>query len=997
MTRGFGGVTGIVVLSLCACAEQLPVRVYTTADGLVRDDVSAIRRDSHGYLWFGTGEGVSIFDGNQFTNFTLADGIPGAVRDILETRDGEYWFATVRGLCRFDPKPVSGKHCVVYRFTGSILENQVKQLIERRDGSIWAGTEGGLWRITRKSAAISAEQVPLPTPAGDALRVRQFLEDRDGRLWVGTPDGLFVVESVGEITRLTLGSDGKLGSQGLVQDTKGRIWGANWHHICQIAPSRQPGGYAAVRCSLTGDMTGLFRSSDGKLWVTARGLFEFDPDASGGKPPLHRVVAPSSDDLFPGVTAEDTDGNLWLGGPGAVKLTRHGFTTFSLSDGLRTPRIHAITQDRRGRVCVISSAPPRQPLHVFDGKKFIAMDPYLPPGFEFAWGASQIHFQDHAGEWWVPTLNGLLRFAAPSTISDLARTPPKRVYTVADGLPANITLLLFEDSRHDIWIGGYRTLARWARKTERIQSYGVDEGLPLVTQKPATYGVPQYFLEDAIGDIWVGFYPDGLARYHQGRFQFYSQSDGVPAGQIDWLYLDHRDRLWIASHEGGAARIDDVAAARPAFRHYTTADGLATNTVETIVEDCAGRIYLGGAKGVDRLDPETGSVRHFTAADGLPPARVDVSMRDRSGTLWFGAGTGLSRYLPEPDRNRVPQTPLIRRVRVAGSPLSMSGLGERQIGGLRLGPAQNNLRVEFGSLNFRSGEVLRYQYRLHGGDSEWSAATDDRTVNYSGLAPGTYRFEVRAINGDGLPSEAAASIEFVIVPPLWRRAWAIGIEVTLGVLFIYLAHWYRMRQLLKVERIRTRLASDLHDDIGSGLAEIALLSEVAVAEPGSAGEIATRLGDRARQLREGMSEIVWSVDPHQRSLADLTNRIRQSVYSMLESGGRRVEFEAPDTNVTSGIAVPPDRARQALLICREALTNIARHACASHVSVRLEWKSHELVVDIRDNGCGFDPTVPCAGMGLQNLNRRAQEAGGRLIIDSSPGHGTCVTVGLPLR
>jgi signal transduction histidine kinase len=232
-----------------------------------------------------------------------------------------------------------------------------------------------------------------------------------------------------------------------------------------------------------------------------------------------------------------------------------------------------------------------------------------------------------------------------------------------------------------------------------------------------------------------------------------------------------------------------------------------------------------------------------------------------------------------------------------------------------------------------------------------------------------------------------------ITPVNW---WAIAVEAVFIAVLVCAAYWYRLHQSLEVQRIRTRLASDLHDEIGSGLAEIALLTEVAMAEPASAGHVAARVGARARQLREGMSDIVWSVDPHQGSLADLTNRVRQAACSMLEAGGSRVEF---DVRVAPAAvpAVRPDRARQVLLICREALTNIARHACATAVSVHIEWKSNALLVDVRDNGRGFDPDFSYPGMGLRNLQRRAQEAGGKLAIDSSPGHGTSVRAWLPLR
>ena len=991
----------VMLGSLLAHAEELPLRIYTVADGLTQDHVLSIRRDSHGYLWFGTAEGLSIFDGYQFTSFAVADGLPNrAVNDVLETRQGEYWIATNGGLCRFDPRPASGKHCVAYRFSQGVLASQINRLIERRDGSIWVGTEGGLWRLTRNGAAFSAEHINLPSHEGDALRIFGFVEDQDGRLWAASNDGLFVIQENGRVTRIGY-------SEGIseetvfdvIQDVQGRIWAATSRGVCRI--TAQPGGFAVAgvylnRLSDNQRALSIVQTTDGKLWVGGWGLFEFRPDESPNGPVFHRVVSVFPETFIPAI-AEDADGNLWAAGPGALKVTRHNFTRFSKADGLRSLRLHALTLDQRGHVCAISSNGGRNTLHVFAGGKFIAVDPYLPPGIGFAWGASQITFQDHAGEWWVPTANGLLRFAAPTNVIDLAHTPPKKIITKADGLPSDTVLLLFEDSRADLWIGTLRGLARWNRKTEHIQRYGVDDGLPLMTETPATIGTPQFFAEDRQGHLWVGFHPHGLARYDQGTFQFYSETDGLPKGEIDWIYSDHLGRLWFASNEGGAARIDDLSKPRPLFRSYTTAQGLSSNQVHAVVEDLAGRIYLGGGRGVDRLDPDSGNVVHFAAADGLPPSTVEYALRDGVGALWFASSQGLSRYVPQADRPVAPQTPLIRRLIIAGKAVPISELGEPEVSHLRLGPEQNNLHIEFGSLHFRSGEVIRYQYRLRGADAGWSQPAEERTVTYSALSSGTYEFEVRAINGDGLASTRTATIGFVIIPPVWRRTWAVAIEAGVLGLAIYLAHWYRLKHLLQIERIRIRLASDLHDDIGSGLAEIALLSEVAVAQPRSAGEIAARLGDRARQLREGMSEIIWSVDPRQRNLADLTGRIRQSVYSMLESNGRRVDFEGPDADATSGIPVPPDRARQVLLICRETFTNISRHACASEVSVRMELKSDALLVDVQDNGHGFDPELPYNGMGLRNLRRRAEEAGGDLAIDSSPGKGARVRVRIPLR
>jgi len=215
-------------------------------------------------------------------------------------------------------------------------------------------------------------------------------------------------------------------------------------------------------------------------------------------------------------------------------------------------------------------------------------------------------------------------------------------------------------------------------------------------------------------------------------------------------------------------------------------------------------------------------------------------------------------------------------------------------------------------------------------------------------------------------------------------------------IILYAGHRYRVKQLLHLERIRTRLASDLHDDIGSGLAEIAILTDVAEIQLVAAGgELMRRAGDRARQLRESMSDIVWSVDPQHGNVADLTGRVRQIVFSLMESNGTHVIFEAPEDAGTADLA--PDRARHVLLITKEALTNILKHAHATEVSVRLLIDHRSLTLEVRDNGCGFDPSAPHEGMGLHNLRRRAAESGGRLTVESSPGQGSSITFMLSRR
>jgi len=858
------------------------------------------------------------------------------------------------------------------------------------------GTDDGVWRLKRDTAKIQGEAMPLPWPPAEGRQVNALLEDRKGTVWVGTEDGLYALWASGEATRLSKAPGvSRIVIRSLLEDSRGRLWAGTHFGLLAIVPDPRARSRIVAHLYWKNIAIAMFQTSDGKLWVGSSGLFEFQPDAADPRDKF-RSVTPSLAGGFVFSMAEDLDHNLWVvsDATGVSKIIRHGFSSFAGADGLKGFRIHGLTTNSRGDLYVIAGFDSHT-IHRFDGKRFVSVDPWVPPGYSFAWGETQIAFEDHAGEWWVPG-QGLLRYAAVAHLADLARYPPKETYTRKQGLPADVVLRIFEDSRGDIWIGCFEGLARWQRKDDRIQAFTADEVLGGTTDRPPRMVTPFFFAEDTHGSIWIGMFPFGLARFRDGHFDFFSVADGLPPGRISGLYVDHLGRLWIASSYGGAGRIDETEAVHPTFHTYTTAQGLSSNQVFSIAEDRSGLVYLSGGRGVDRLDVATGTIRSFNLGEGIPAYEAHQILRDNTGALWFGSGYGLSRYIPEPESLRRPEPPLIRRISIQGKAFPVSDLGESVLSTLTLGPGQNNLRIEFASLHFSFGEVLRYQYRLEGADKDWSTLTDQRTVNYANLAPRSYRFVVRAVNGDGLFSATNATVSFTIVPPFWRSWWFVAVALGATVSLLYAGYRYRLQQAVAIERIRTRLASDLHDDIGSGLVEIAITSEIARAQPSSGTDLLQQVGDRARQLRDSISDIVWSVDPRHDYLGDLVARIRQSTFSLLECNGRQVEFHAPEEKAVSGIWLAADRRRHLLLVCKEALTNVARHAGASRVSVCLSLHERTLTLEVRDNGRGFDPEVSHAGLGLRSMKRRSGEVGGRLTVESAPGNGTCLVFSLPL-
>jgi hypothetical protein len=215
----------------------------------------------------------------------------------------------------------------------------------------------------------------------------------------------------------------------------------------------------------------------------------------------------------------------------------------------------------------------------------------------------------------------------------------------------------------------------------------------------------------------------------------------------------------------------------------------------------------------------------------------------------------------------------ITGVSIGGRRAQVSEAGESSIQGVEAAPGQEHIQFDFVGLSYSPGNVLRYQYRL--GEDGWGAPIRERTVHYVSLAPGNYRFEVRAINSDGEASATPATVEFAVIPPLWRRAWFQGVLLTMAIGGAVCVHRARVARLLEIERVRMRIATDLHDDIGSSLSQIAVLSDVArQRSAGSkAGEPLDRIGALSRELLDSIGDIVWAIQPHKDHLSDLKQRM----------------------------------------------------------------------------------------------------------------------------
>ncbi len=828
---------------------------------------------------------------------------------------------------------------------------------EDREGSLWIGTSSGLVRRLPEGRMIHT--AVQPTEGTD--HVRALLIDRDNRLWVGHDAGLVVIrpqQEPGRVSNLIRGSRGP--------DT--------------LRNATLPLVAGGVRYTTDDGVTGgsvraLLQSSDGHIWIaTWEGVTQYDGKHFRAFTKAHGISRALA-------LAEDRKGNIWIGtlAHGALRLARDGFTAYTESDGLADAGIGAVFENQAGELFVVTN---NQRIHRFDGTRFMAVRPHLSDDVAEP-VRSGLALHDRTGEWWIPGGAGLYRFPKVRNVEHLGRVRPRAIYTTRDGLAGDDVSRLFEDSRGDIWIGRRLptsiVVTRWERATSTFHRYSEADGLPAFNRTTA-------FVEDPSGNVWIGFQNGGLARYRHGRFTLFTRADGTPARGTGALYLDAQKRLWVGSAGPALTRIDSPDADRPRFVAFA-AERLSGAAVGCMTEDELGRLYLCMSPSrVARLDTATGHVRYYTRADGLAGVAFTTAFRDRSGSLWFGTYDGLFRLVPTGDPPPSMPTVLIGGLRVAGQSYLQSDLGESNIPRFQLEPAQNQLQIEFFGLGADGAEELRYQYRLEGADRDWSGPTRQRNVNYASLSSGGYRFVVRAVAADGTLSDEA-TVAFAILPPLWQRWWFVtltGLSIAAGAYSFYRA---RVRRLLELERVRTRIATDLHDDLGSNLSQIAIQSEVLLMgvsrKDPSMAKLLSNITTTANESVEAMSDIVWAINPTGDSLEDLIRRMRRFASDGFTARGIDFDFRAPGVN--RRVEMGADLRREVFLLFKEAVNNIVRHSECTRAEIDVALDGDELLLRVGDNGKGFDATQETEGHGLSSIRRRAGNLDGHLEVHSTPG------------
>ena len=445
-------------------------------------------------------------------------------------------------------------------------------------------------------------------------------------------------------------------------------------------------------------------------------------------------------------------------------------------------------------------------------------------------------------------------------------------------------------------------------------------------------------------------------------------------------------------------------------QHYNSYDFpvLVNDFFYGVLLDDRDRIWVSHNKGLSQINPVTNEITTFNHEDGLQSNEFNTGAYFKSvdGELFFGGIRGVNGFYPRNFRPNpfVPKV-VIKRMEVLDRPYE-SDTAISLLHHIELPYNQNTIAIEFVPLEYTNPLKNKVQYKLEGADEEWVSAGTFRMARYTNLRPGTYTFNVRASNNDDIWNTAPTTLEIVIRIPFWQSLWFrfLLLLLLLGIAYyfstLYLDYKIRHEKLKlekeqAVDQERARISSDMHDDLGSGLSTIRLLSEIAkrkIQDPAQTNEI-ERISDAAGEMIDKMSEIIWAMNSSNDSLENLIAYMRSFAADFLEHAHITQQFYIPET--IPNIKLSGGTRRNIYLAVKESLHNVVKHAKATEVIIEIEMQQHMTIL-IKDNGKGFDQEkVRLFGNGLKNIQKRMQSVGGHADITSN--NGTIVFLDIPLN
>ncbi|MCB0277187.1 MAG: ATP-binding protein [Calditrichaeota bacterium] len=1037
LAMAFGG---MIILIGVALSQSLPgdliFKNYTIEDGLPGNEVYNILQDESGFLWLGTSGGLARFDGYGFKVFQQSPDNPEGLSDnlVITLCKGNYrgepvlWIGTESGgLNAFFPKTetfLNWQHDPDN--PKSLSSNWVFSVMQHpqdSSGVVWVGTRGsGLAAFHPETGQFESWQKRVPEGhTADIILRMAPCRQKPGRIWVTTMNGLFRAEPGSEqlipvdIFPQSKKTEVPRRIEAIAQLASGDLWlGTFTSELIRLAPQKNRSAFwdedpGASRPDKKFVILDILPADDGTVWIATlnQGLKHFDPRTGVFRTFVHHADNPGS--LGANSTKWlflDKTRQLWIGTgsglskadlrPQPFRIRAHEKDQPGSLDASYT---WSVLEDRQSTLWVGTSAGLNR-LNP-DGSFTSFPAPFSrenPSGF-LAFAILHIA-EDRHGDLWLGTFGqGLLKF-------DREREKFRHFLLSAlepGNREVNMVYQIAEDPHSgELWVGtegGLRRFAPDSGTLRKAPSGRQDFSPRLESHINAVHISPD-------STLWIGTLSEGLYQW-RGADSTYrhwgSQSGELEAFSsnaildIATLPADSGKVIWLATGEEGVYRLD---LQHNHLDRFNSLQGLPNNQALTIQVDLKGSIWITTKVNISRLDPQTGNLARFEASAQGKTFNFNPfgkNMR-RSGELFYGGSNGLLSFFPaQLEAREKPPVLALTELRLFNRPVH---IGERgilqaninQTPKIVLSHTADLFSVEFAILDYLAPERHAFSYRLEGFHDEWVHLGTRRFIEFSNLDPGSYTLHLRGSNSLGVWNEGERTLAIEITPPWWATWWFRLLSLALVSTLIYALYRYRVNQLLGIERTRTRIARDLHDEVSANLSSISFFSEavhrsVQDGDPANTHKYLDLIEASAGEARGAMDDIIWAINPQHDDLSGFLSRLRRFAADLFASRDIHFDFDSPPEERLRG-KLSLEAQRDIWLIFKEIITNIVKHADCRQVSINIELNHHQMEMRIADDGKGFDPGQPGNRNGLQNIRARAAEMQATCQLTSEAGQGT---------
>jgi signal transduction histidine kinase/ligand-binding sensor domain-containing protein len=937
--------------------------------------------------------GIAELSGSPFVvdSWSNEEGLPqSSVISVIQTRDGYLWLGTLNGLVRFD-----GNNFTVFNQnnTPGLPGNRIVYLFEDSQNILWVGTE------TAGLCAIQNGMVKIFDTGGAGGKVTGAFQDETGVVWFSAADGRFFCWKNGRLDMHPSVFPAQLLYQIFhlrVPGKNGVVWQLRNGHVEKFRGDKLEKDFAAspwasslitaliktpdgnyVPVQFDASVTAACEDADGNLVVGTHGAGVYWFDASGE----YRHIS-TDEGLSHGIVLSlcfDREGNLWVGtdGGGLDRVKKNYFSSpAGFSDGVAKSAV----QDAQGGFWATFNS---------RGLAYSLTNSLQTFGIGKGSNAWSVLVDSRQQVWAGTSGEGLFRFNSSGFQSVGA----------AEKIGPDI-FCLFESRDGKIWTGGENGLGSYDGQDWKI--FSASDGFPP--------NAVRAIAEATNGTLWIGT-ETGLFSLRDGKIS----AEFAPVNDISCLLVDRDDALWVGTSGHGLALFENGN-----WTRFSTTNGLASADIGYFIQDDSDHLWIGSYEGLLRLSFTNNAdggkkilaCRVFGKSDGLPAQECSAgaqpaALRTRDGQLWFPTIKGLVAVNPAELKPNLQLPVVIIESVLVDDAKKTNRLSSAWLQSIVIPPGYEQLEIDYTALDFSAPKLVRFKYRMEGHETLWTDAGNERVARYPKLPPGNYRFQVIAENEDGVWNETGSMLAVTVQPYFWQTNWFRAVTiifilaaVAASVRLILTQKFRRqLRQQASLEKERSRIARDLHDQLGANLTQVALLSEMAVADKNSPADVedsAQQISETARETTRSLDEIVWAINPANDTLEGLANYAGKYAQDYFALAGLRYRADLPSQ--LPPVNIPPEVRHNAFLAFKEAVNNVVKHAHASEAWVRLQMSPGHFTLSIEDNGRGLnlDASAASARNGLKNMRKRMADIRGDFSIAAGANGGTIVRLTVPI-